>query len=164
MPGDRASELLERPDGARRRDARRRASLVAWLLGALAAAALADEVTPTVSRIYFERHKQPVHARVDFTVRCFGYGMRPGEMKAPAPGYTPQEVFSFSAKCPDYGCEVNEPFYLNYRHIDWCSVEGRSEGRAFKIERYATSPIDFSKCKRSADGSRLCALHLTLPD
>ncbi len=37
---------------------------------------------------------------------------------------------------------------MNYRHIDYCNIEGQANGENFSIERYSTSPIDFSKCEQ----------------
>lgn len=44
------------------------------LLGAgywvMAAAVLADVSIPTVTKVYFERDRRPVHTQVELTVRC----------------------------------------------------------------------------------------------
>ena len=148
----------------------RRACLVACLLcGLVATVGVADDLMDTVTRVYFERGKKPLHREVDFTVRCFGYPVRPGDpsfTKPPAPGsYKPVEVFSFSAKCPDYGCKIHQSFHLNYLHIDWCNLEGRVEGRAFLVERYAALPVDFNKCKPPGKGSDeyVCELRVPIP-
>ncbi len=126
----------------------------------------ADITIPTVTKVYFEKGNQPYHHPVDFTVTCYGYSYHPGPMVEKKPGsYTPQNVFSFSAKCPDYGCEIYENYYLNYRKIDYCNVEGKAEGKDFKIEKYANNPIDFSACKNLGQGKfeRNCTLKFSLP-
>jgi hypothetical protein len=158
------------PGGTRtvRRRVARRAGLGGLLGALLVTAVFGDEIMPTVTQVFFERGRRPVHQRVDFTVRCFGYDTRPaapGQFKQLAPGsYQPVEVFSFSAKCPDYGCEIHEPFYLNYRHIDWCDMEGRAAGRPFKVARYGPMPIDFDKCKDVNPDLRRCQLRIQLPE
>ncbi|EKD79563.1 MAG: hypothetical protein ACD_41C00035G0003 [uncultured bacterium] len=84
-------------------------------------AALADIVLPTSTTIYFEQDNAPVTAPVDFAVSCYGYSWAPGPSPELAPGsYTPVEVYSFAAQCPSYGCSIDEPYYLNYRYIDYC--------------------------------------------
>ncbi|HVT56982.1 MAG TPA: hypothetical protein VHR45_01165 [Thermoanaerobaculia bacterium] len=145
---------------------RGRARLGACLLAGSFAAALvyADISLPTVTRVYFERGGRPVRGAVDFTVRCFGYQTWPTDPRPAKGSYKPKEVFSFSAKCPDYGCEIHEPFYLNHRHIDWCDLEGRSGERPFKIERYGASPIDFTKCSPlNAAEPRRCEMRVKIP-
>lgn len=148
-----------------------KASLRVWLgacvLGfGVSVAVLADISLPTVTKVYFEGKTGPVHTQVDFTVRCFGYQAWPPSDPPRAPGsYKPVVVFSFSSKCPDYGCEIHEPYYLNYRHIDWCDLEGRIAGRAFKIERYGALPVDLKKCKQlSLADPRRCELRMKIPD
>lgn len=126
----------------------------------------ADILIPTVTKVYFEKGNQPYRYPVDFTVTCYGYRWRPGPIMEKKEGtYTPENVFSFSAKCPDYGCEIYENYYLNYRKIDYCNVEGKAEGKDFKIEKYANSPIDFSACKNPGQGKfeRACTLKFSLP-
>jgi hypothetical protein len=157
------------------RDAKTRRSRIrrlAWRMGLLGAilvtvAVSADMVMPTVTRIFFEHARHPVRSAVAFTVHCFGYDAAPGSqamLHPPAAGtYKPVEVFSFSAKCPHYGCEIHEPFYLNYVRIDWCDMEGRVGNHPFELKKYAPLPIDFSQCTRNEEG-RNCELRIQLPD
>lgn len=138
------------------------------LAGALTVRGSADDVLPTVTAVFFERGGRPVHQPVEFKVHCFGYYITPtdpGPFKPKPPGsYTPVEVFSFAAECPDYGCKIREPFYLNYRHIDWCDLEGRVAEKPFKVERYATSPVNFDKCTKNAAAEwRRCSLKIQIP-
>jgi hypothetical protein len=150
--------------GGQRRCGRARlwVCLVAGVAGA--ATAGADISLPTLTRVFFERDGKPVRGEVDFTMRCFGYRAWPTEPQRAPGSYKPEEVFSFSAKCLNYGCEIHEPFYLNYRHIDWCDLEGRSGQRSFKIGRYGASPIDLTKCSPpSITEPRRCELRMTIP-
>jgi len=128
-----------------------------------------DIAFPTVTKVYFEKDGQPYHFPVDFTVTCYGYSVRPGpDLALPRKKegtYTPVNVFSFSAQCPDYGCEIHENYYLNYRIIDYCSLVGKSEGKDFKIEKYSKEPVDFSACIQSKDKKfeRSCQMKFTIP-
>jgi hypothetical protein len=129
---------------------------------ALAPPAGADVIFPTTTRIDFERNGQPHREPVTFTVTCVGYDWPPGRTVERAPGtYTPEVVFSFSATCARYGCTIEEPYYLNYRHVDSCDLSGSTGGRTFRIENYASLPIDFSTCA-DAGGVRRCALRVDL--
>jgi len=139
-----------------------------FVLFLLTAPALwADISFPTVTKVYFEKGGQPYHHPVDFTITCFGYTWRPPNFVQKKPGtYTPENVFSVSAKCPDYGCQFDENYYMNYRHTDYCNVEGKTEGKDFKIENYAADPVDFSACKGAKNGNnfqRSCSLKFSLP-
>jgi len=102
----------------------------------------ADIVTPTVTNMYFEKNGVAVNENVDFSIKCYGYSYPPGPDPEKASGsYTPEEVFGFSATCPEYGCKVYENYYLNYRHIDYCSLEAEVDGESFVIEDFGDSPV-----------------------
>jgi hypothetical protein len=122
------------------------------LFGAIVATAVFADVAPNMeTTVYFERGHKPVHGEVDFSAHCFGYAdpsIATGSETPRAPGsYKPVDVFSFAAKCPDYGCKIHPVIYLKGLHIDWCNLEGRAGGRAFTVERYGKSPVDISSCK-----------------
>src|SRR5204863_9197604 len=100
----------------------------------------------------------------------YGYNFGPGNFgpRKPAGTYTPEKVYSFSApvNCPDYGCEIHESFYVtNYAYLDYCNLIGKTEGKEFKIEHYATRPLDESSCKLGENSSRQrsCQLKFTIP-
>ncbi|MDY6953697.1 MAG: hypothetical protein SWE60_19490 [Thermodesulfobacteriota bacterium] len=127
----------------------------------------ADIIFPTTTHVYFTRDGEPHDKPVDFTINCYGYWAydewRGGAALSPGT-YTPELVFSFSASCPGYGCEVYEPFYLNYRHIDYCDCVGQTEGKPFLISDYGSLPVDFSQCETGNDAlSRECELRLDIP-
>jgi hypothetical protein len=129
---------------------------------------LADLPTPTVLTVYFQKDGQPYKDRVKFTVHCYGWAAYPGDPgfppgKKPDP-YVPKKVYSFSGDCSGYGCQMVHDFYLNYLHIDFCSLEGRTRGKSFRIEKYGDQP--FSRCEDPASrslGKRGCELKVTLP-
>ena len=127
----------------------------------------ADLVFPTTTYVYFTQDGQPHDKPVAFTINCYGYWAYDewrGGAALPPGTYTPELVFSFSASCPSYGCEINKPFYLNYRHIDYCDCVEETEGEPFFISDYGSSPVDFSKCETKNDGfSRDCELRLDIP-
>lgn len=133
----------------------------------VACKAWADIISPTVTSVYFEKAGQPYRGKVDFTVNCFGSVCFPHLGKSCGPErlwkLEPSFVFSFSASCPDYVCQIHEPFYLNYRYIRYCSIKGTANGQKFEIQNYAKQPVDFRKCKTPGDGTRHCELRITLP-
>lgn len=99
-----------------------------WLIALFslfARPAAADVIIPTTTTVYFEDQSQPINQSVDFIVSCYGYSYPPGEdPNYPPGGYKTGEVYSFSDTCTSYGCTIDEPYYLNYRHIDYCLVSG----------------------------------------
>lgn len=134
---------------------------VTWMLSA---SVTADVVTPTTTTVYFTHHGQPYRHPVNFTVQCYGYQWEVGPPVTQEPGsYVPYPVFSFSAACPSYGCKIQEPFYLNYRHIDYCDLLGETQGQQFTISQYATSPLEFGNCTDHG-GVRTCELRFAIPD
>ena len=109
--------------------------------------AFADIAIPTETRVYFKQNNEPYNKSVNFSVDCYGYSWNPGPEHAKKPGtYTPEKVFTFSASCPEYGCKIYPSYYLNYRHIDYCTLTGKSDDKNFTIEKYGAEPVDFSTC------------------
>jgi hypothetical protein len=139
------------------------------LVGAILATAVLADVPPDLeTTVYFERAHRPVRGEVDFSVHCFGYADRSiimGNETPRAPGsYKPVDVFSYSAKCPDYGCKIHPVIYTKGLHIDWCTLQGRAAGRDFTVERYAKAPIDDAQCRRGKSPvSFLCDLRVQIP-
>jgi hypothetical protein len=136
------------------------AAVGALLLGTVS---LADMSIPTTVMVFFQKDEKPYKKPVDFTVRCYGWTSYPGQRGFP-PGrkpepYTPKEVYSFSGSCPDYGCSIRHDLYLNYKHIDYCDLEGKSEGLPFKVEKFGNMPV--GTC--SGSFKQRCELRLTLP-
>lgn len=135
-----------------------------WLSGSSASA---DIMTPTVTRVYFEQDGRPYDKPVSFAVNCFGYNWRPGEAEKKRGSYVPEKVFSFSATCPSYGCKIYENYYLNYRVIDYCNLEGETGEKKFKIEKYANTPAP--NCTITKNGGnnrgieRSCELRFKIP-
>lgn len=110
----------------------------------------ADVIMPTVTYVYFEQNGHPYNEKIEFTVKCYGYGTgMPGDANYnpnKEPGtYTPEEVFSFSASYSKYGTRIYENYYTIYRHIDYCNLEGKTKGKKFVIENYADYPV--KECK-----------------
>lgn len=103
----------------------------------------ADVYTPTLTNVYFYEDGEPVTGEVEYTVNCYGQEYYPQNDEEPmAEGtYTPELVYSYSATCPEFGCNVYENYYLNYRLIDFCDLEGTYNGEDFKIEDFGTSPV-----------------------
>jgi hypothetical protein len=123
----------------------------------------ADFLIPTTTTVYFEKDGAPHNKPVSFEIKCYGYSWPPGPSPEKKPGtYTPEVVFTLSASCPKYGCEIDDPYYLNYRHIDYCDLEGQTEGSSFLIPNYADEPV--SDCIDEGPDSRKCELKFTIVD
>jgi hypothetical protein len=140
-----------------------------WLVAAMALLGVgtlrADVVLPTTITVWFEQQAQPYRRPVSFTVRCYGWWSHPGHAQGRPEPYLPQEVFTLTGQCPDYGCRLHDALYLNYRHIDYCDLEGQSDGRRFQIKRYGSHPM--TRCQESGAGGgteRRCELRLAIPD
>jgi len=110
----------------------------------------ADVIIPTITTVYFEQNGQPYNSKVEFTVIGYGYSLgipgSPGYVGEKQPGtYTPEDVFSFSAVYDNYGDKIYEDYYINYRHIDYYGLEGKTaDGKIFAIQDIKEIP---SKCE-----------------
>lgn len=132
----------------------------------LSTLSVADVATPTETTIYFTRDGKPVNEHVSFSVTCTGRMQWPGQQDRPPES---GQIYSFSADCPHYGCKISESYYLNYKHIEYCSMDGTVDGKPFKLDDYGDSPIDFSKCSypnskaQHANVKRQCTATFELP-
>lgn len=110
--------------------------------------AQADIAYPTTTTVQFQNNGQPVTSPVDFTTTCYGYRYQPGTDPNHAPGsYTEDSVYSKSNHCATYGCTIDDSYYLNYRHVDFCSVIGSTDGKNFTIGNIGNKP--YGSCKNS---------------
>ncbi len=134
----------------------------------LVTVSLADIPLRTTVTVFFQKDGKAYHKPVDFNVRCYGWASYPGEPGFP-PGrrpepYTPKEVYSFSGSCPDYACAIHHDLYLNYKHIDYCDLEGKSEGRPFEVKKFGSNPVGACpEPKRGSSFEQSCELRITLP-
>ena len=159
---------------ARRKRMRMRARLVILLSVILSypvVATLADIPRPIMLRVYFEQNGQPYHKPVRFSINCYGYTAYPGSPEFRNPrksgSYTPVKVYTIEGKCPDYGCAIRHQLYLNYLHIDYCSLEGTTGKKSFRIDRLPNSPIDESTCTHPTDVRSFgleCPLSFEIPE
>ncbi|UUX91966.1 hypothetical protein [Methanoplanus endosymbiosus] len=128
------------------------------ILIALTLPASADRAIPTDTKVFFEKDGQPYNGTVSFTVTCYGYIVDDTDpnyknywgdnYQRREPGtYEQTEVFSYSATVDHYGDSIYEPFYLNYRVTDHCTLCGETEGHKFVIENAGESPIPDCKMK-----------------
>lgn len=120
-----------------------RFSLIVSLFIGVSIVSYADVLSPTITTVYFEDGGVPITEEVEYEVTCYGYVEYPwaeetGE-EVPEQEYGP--VWSYEATCPEYGCEIYESYYLNYKVIDRCDIEGTYGDETFKIEDYASSPV-----------------------
>lgn len=117
--------------------------------------AQADIAFPTTTKVQFQNNGQAVTSPVDFTVTCYGYSYAPGFDPEYAPdSYIESKVYSFSDTCATSDCTIDEQYYLNYRHIDFCSVTGTTDGKDFTISNIGDKP--FGSCKFSKNRNRTC--------
>ncbi len=131
----------------------------------------ADIIIPTITKVYFEQNGQPYNDKIDFTVKGYGYSwpVGPGIEKKPGT-YTPEEVFSFSSTYNSYGNKIYENYYMNYRHIDYFEVEGKTfDGKTFVIKNIDLIPTNCSdinptneKDERGHTIERTCEIRLNL--
>jgi hypothetical protein len=117
--------------------------------------------------VYIDRQGQPYQGNIDYTISCYGYSYRPGLDPDYEPGsYTPEEVFSYSDACDQYGCSTVQDTYLNYRHIDSCNLEVLSEGKRYVVENFAANP--FGECRYEEAQQELfeerCELRFDIPN
>lgn len=100
----------------------------------------ADILNPTVTRVYFEKDGAPYNHSVSFSVNCTGCYWDMKEWKVPE-NCRQEQVFSYSATCPTYGCVIYETFYLNYKEISQCDLTGETKGTKFSIPNFSTTPL-----------------------
>lgn len=118
------------------------AGLAVAIFASMLSIASADVMQPTLTTVQFSDNGEPYNGYVDFEVNCFGYSYDFDNFEDKEPGsYTPEEVYSYSASCPEYGCSIYEPYYLNYRHIDYCDLTADTDDGQYVLEKYATSPL-----------------------
>ncbi|MBI5152553.1 S-layer homology domain-containing protein [Candidatus Peregrinibacteria bacterium] len=121
----------------------------------------ADLTIPTTTKVYFEKDGKQYNKKIEYTVKCYGFSFVPWKEEFFQPGeYTPTKIYSYSATCPNYGCEINENYYLNYVKIDYCDLEGKSDDGAFKIKNFASEPI--TDCSKN-DEERSCQIRFDIP-
>ncbi len=128
-------------------------------------AAVADIAIPTTTTVYFEMDSEPFESPVDYEVKCYGYNYGPDLGDVVPEDYDPENpelVYSYSASCPEYGCEIDEGYYLNYRHIDSCDLEGETADGTFLIENFADTPMP-EGCEGDGLG-RTCEVTFEIPE
>lgn len=104
----------------------------------------ADLISPAITHVYFEKDGMPYNGSVEYTVNCYGYSYSyPPVTKTPGT-YLPELVFHYSAEYKEYGSPIYQPYYLHYRSIDWCDLEGQAEGQGFVIRNFSQYP--FTRC------------------
>ena len=141
----------------------------------------ADVRVATSSKVFFEKNGEPYNDSVSLKVTCYGYivdnsdpnrkNYWRGNYVRREPGtYNQTEVFSYSATVDHYGDEIFEPFYLNYRVIDYCTLCGETAGKKFCIDNVGGTPVlncsmrkfgiefeqDSDVCHLSTDESKAC--------
>lgn len=111
--------------------------------------ASADVAILTLTKVYFEKDGEEYDDVVQYSVNCYGYmyadnwwdGGDGNEVPDDYDPDNPEKVYSYSATCPEYGCEIYESYYTNYRHIDYCDLIGLIDGEYFEIENIPYKPV-----------------------
>lgn len=135
---------------------------IIYVLFAIAQPVSADITFPTSTRVYFEQNGAAVNTPVDFKISCYGYSWAPGPEQVPVPGsYEPSEVYSFSAECPSYGCTIDEEYYLNYRHIDFCMLAATVDGHT-ALTNIGNQP--YTECNNDFQQVQSCTSYFDLTD
>lgn len=126
-------------------------------LGPLSAAA--DIAIPSETTVTFLLNGRPYEKPVSYTVKCYGQMVWPTQ---PPKQIIRGEsmVYSYSADCASYPCVINQSYNLNYRRIDFCSVEGTTAGSKFTIKEIGRHPA--TKCDY-AGGGQVCQSNFELP-
>jgi len=123
-------------------------ALAVVAVSAFSFSALADVAIPTVTKVYFEKDGEEFDQMVQYSVNCYGYEFAENwwesegsEVPEDYDLANPDKVYSYSATCPEYGCEIYENYYENYRHIDYCNLIGLIDGEYFEIENIPYKPL-----------------------
>jgi len=109
----------------------------------LAGIVQADMITPAITHVYFERGGMPYNGSVQYSVNCYGYFMGYPPVTMQPGSYQPELIFTYSATCPGYGCEIYQPYYY-YGHSDWCDLEGLAGNESFEIRNFSAYP--YTRC------------------
>lgn len=133
------------------------------VITALPFVAQADIVFPHNNTVYLEYKGEPYTKPADFQVQCYGYSYPPGTDPEYTDGsYTPTLVYSYESNCEQYGCTNTEPFYLNYRHMDYCTLLGVSEDGWFEGS-IGNHPIpNYSDSCEFSMGTASCNIQYTI--
>lgn len=129
--------------------------------------AFADVYTPTLTNVYFYEDGVPVSGEVEYTVNCYGYYDYWYDEPVEEVDDTPQEielVYSYSATCPEFGCNIYESYYLNYTILNYCDLEGTYNGESFKIEDFSDSPVPECSYKPQYSMSNGDKYYVTTPE
>lgn len=113
----------------------------------------ADISYPTTTKVYFTKDGKPFNGKVEYTVNCYGYVQWFDSPDKEPGSYIPESVYSYSATCPSYGCEIDENYYHNYTHIDYCDLTGKASGQPFEIKNFAKTPAPECKGVEPEDDS-----------
>jgi hypothetical protein len=94
--------------------------------------------TSVISRIYFENNGIPYNEPLNFSMECYGYPNPPGPANGSNSVY---DVFSLSAACPSYGCEI---FKRYWSWKPWstarCRLNGTTQGDVFVTSNISEIP------------------------
>ncbi len=133
------------------------------VISTLPLAARADIVFPHNNTVFLEYMGEPYTKPADFQVQCYGYSYPPGyDPEYTVGSYIPELVYSYESSCEQYGCSNTEPFYLNYRHMDYCTLVGVSEDGWFEGS-IGNHPVpNYSESCEFSLGTGSCSIHYTI--
>lgn len=101
--------------------------------------ASADFIRPAITHVYFEKGGVPYNGSVAYSVNCYGYYGWPASA-IPNQSSPRGLVYHYSATCRGYGCSVYPTYYLQYTHIDWCDLEGKTDDSNFILSNFSNTP------------------------
>jgi len=99
----------------------------------------ADMISPAITHVYFEKDGVPYNGSVAYSVNCYGYYGWPASA-IPNQSSPRGLVYHYSATCKEYGCSVYPTYYLQYTHIDWCDLEGKTDDGNFILRNFSSTP------------------------
>lgn len=104
--------------------------------------AFADIAYSTLTNVQFLKDDKPFMGDVEYSVKCYGWTIFPDDFdrEAEIKASPVSQVYSYSATCPGGQCKIYEGYYLNYRDISYCNLEGTVDGKAFEVKKFATTP------------------------
>lgn len=136
------------------------------LAAALAARiAFAQILVPTAVTIYFEKDSKPYEKNVRYTVSCYGNYLEFNEKGLKKKGSELEKIYSYSAKCPSYGCKIYMNYPIGYMAIDHCDLDAKTEGKTFQIKNFGNEPaLNCTDEKNSENNTeKSCVMHFNIP-
>lgn len=115
------------------------------LFSFFASAAKADVLQSTKTVFYFQKEGRALNQPVEFTVKCYGTGLRDKKDEL-------YKVSELSENCEAYGCGFDYNLTGYQASIKYCDLEGKVNGKEFKIDKFLEEPLDGLECRGANTG------------